>query len=251
MKLSVLGPKGTFTDMAAQAYVREANNLDLEIQYYQSFDEVSDSVEGDNLGLLPLENQLDGFVLATLEKLKVAPISILAELEVAVNFGLIGHAEKLTDIKRLFVQFKTEGQCTKLIKSLPNVEIITTSSNIISLNQAIAGQPGDAAIVSEAEVDNVSLPLKLHNVADREDNHTRFIVFKRQSAETVHMAEKFKASLYVTPPDDGPGTLYNILGYFVAHHLNLVALISEPTKEQIGRYSFYIEVSGMPEQQLI
>ncbi|QEA32102.1 prephenate dehydratase [Secundilactobacillus malefermentans] len=249
MELSVLGPAGTFTDLAAKTYINKQIGQEITIDYFNSFDAVFNSVTDDNLGLLPLENQLDGFVLATLEKLKQHPISILDEIEVAVNFGMVAQAAKKSDIKRLFVQFKTEGQCTRLINRFKDVEIVTTSSNIQSLNKAVNGNFGDAAIVPETEVNQSGLSYKVHNVGDQKDNHTRFIVFNRLKPQVIQLTTQFKASLYITPPDDGPGTLYNILGYFVKYGLNLISLISEPTKEKIGVYSFCIEVSGQPEQQ--
>lgn len=249
MELSVLGPAGTFTDLAAKTYINKQIGQEITIDYFNSFDAVFNSVTDDNLGLLPLENQLDGFVLATLEKLKQRPISILDEIEVAVDFGMVAQAAKNSDIKRLFVQFKTEGQCTRLINRFKDVEIVTTSSNIQSLNKAVNGNFGDAAIVPETEVNQSGLSYKVHNVGDQKDNHTRFIVFNRLKPQAIQLTTQFKASLYITPPDDGPGTLYNILGYFVKYGLNLISLISEPTKEKIGVYSFYIEVSGQPEQQ--
>jgi len=249
MELSVLGPAGTFTDLAAKTYINKQIGQEITIDYFNSFDAVFNSVTDDNLGLLPLENQLDGFVLATLEKLKQRPISILDEIEVAVDFGMVAQAAKNSDIKRLFVQFKTEGQCTRLINRFKDVEIVTTSSNIQSLNKAVNGNFGDAAIVPETEVNQSGLSYKVHNVGDQKDNHTRFIVFNRLKPQVIQLTTQFKASLYITPPDDGPGTLYNILGYFVKYGLNLISLISEPTKEKIGVYSFYIEVSGQPEQQ--
>ena len=217
MELSVLGPAGTFTDLAAKTYINKQIGQEITIDYFNSFDAVFNSVTDDNLGLLPLENQLDGFVLATLEKLKQHPISILDEIEVAVNFGMVAQAAKKSDIKRLFVQFKTEGQCTRLINRFKDVEIVTTSSNIQSLNKAVNGNFGDAAIVPETEVNQSGLSYKVHNVGDQKDNHTRFIVFNRLKPQAIQLTTQFKASLYITPPDDGPGTLYNILGYFVKY----------------------------------
>ena len=103
---------------------------------------------------------------------------------------------------------------------------------------------------------DLSAPLMMDNVADQDDNSTRFIVFKSRRAHLDRLAQQtlvtdqFKAPLFVTPAfNDHPGTLYNILGYFAASQLNLVALMSLPTKTQLGVYSFYLEVSGTRDQQ--
>ena len=72
----------------------------LEIDYHATFDQVYQAVTPDGIGLLPLENQLDGFVLATLQRLQVADIDEIGEVTVPVNFGLAGKVSSLAEIKR-------------------------------------------------------------------------------------------------------------------------------------------------------
>ncbi|GEO54511.1 prephenate dehydratase, partial [Lactiplantibacillus plantarum] len=95
-----------------------------------------------------------------------------------------------------------------------------------------------------------------NHVADQDDNNTRFIIFKNQPANLNELSKQpldtnhFKAPLFVTPSfNDQPGTLYKILGYFAKAKLNLITLMSLPTKTELGVYSFYIEVSGTRDQQ--
>lgn len=256
MIFSVLGPEGTFADAAAKAYLKTQPNLNALFDYHPTFDQVYQAVSGDNIGLLPLENQLDGYVSATLQRLQTADVTEIGEVTIPVNFGLVAKVGELSQIKRIYVQFKTEGQCQKLLSSLPNVQIITTSSNMISLEKFQSGEPGDAAIIPQSQMADLSLPLMLDNVADQDDNSTRFIIFKSQPANLEALSQQrlttnhFKAPLFVTPSfNDQPGTLYDILGYFAENQLNLVTLMSLPVKFQLGVYSFYLEISGTREQQ--
>ncbi|PAK80139.1 prephenate dehydratase [Lentilactobacillus parakefiri] len=256
MKFSVLGPAGTFADAAAKAYLKTLPFNNVFFDYHPTFDQVYQAVSGDNIGLLPLENQLDGYVSATLQRLQTADVTEIGEVTIPVNFGLVANVSDSQQIKQLYVQFKTEGQCQELLSTIPNVQLITTSSNMISLAKFQAGQPGDAAIIPQSQMSDLSAPLMIDNVADQSDNRTRFIVFQSKPANLATLAQKslatdrFKAPLFVTPAfNDRPGTLYDILGYFAASQLNLVALMSLPTKTQLGVYSFYLEVSGTREQQ--
>lgn len=256
MKFSVLGPAGTFADVAAKAYLKTLPFNNVFFDYHPTFDQVYQAVSGDNIGLLPLENQLDGYVSATLQRLQTADVTEIGEVTIPVNFGLVANVSDSQQIKQLYVQFKTEGQCQELLSTIPNVQLITTSSNMISLAKFQAGQPGDVAIISQSQMSDLSAPLMIDNVADQSDNRTRFIVFQSKPANLATLAQKslatdrFKAPLFVTPAfNDRPGTLYDILGYFAASQLNLVALMSLPTKTQLGVYSFYLEVSGTREQQ--
>lgn len=256
MKFSVLGPAGTFADAAAQKYLVLHPIKNIEIDYHNSFDQVYQAVTPDGLGLLPVENQLDGFVLATLQRLQAADITEIGEVTVPVNFGLAGKVNNLSEIKRIYVQFKTEGQCQKLLAKLPNAQIITTSSNMISVEKLRAGQAGDAAIMPQSQLAVESFPFTMANVADQTDNNTRFIIFKKQPAELKVPAQpvkdqtaSFKSALFITPPTEEVGVLYKILSYFAKTHLNLVTIMSMPTRQKIGIYSFYIEISGTLEQR--
>ncbi len=257
MKISVLGPEGTFADEAAKAYLKTQPYPDaIEFDYHDTFDQVYQAVTGNNIGLLPLENQLDGYVSATLQRLQTADVTEIGEIAIPVNFGLVANVATLVEIKRIYVQFKTEGQCQKILSQLPHVQIITTSSNMVSLEKFQAGEPGDAALIPQSKMEELYCELMMDNVADQSDNQTRFIIFKAQPANLDELAgaqlttNHFKAPLFVTPAtNDRPGTLYDILSFFAIANLNLVTIMSLPTKTQLGEYAFYIEVSGTRNQQ--
>ncbi|MGO3400216.1 MAG: prephenate dehydratase [Lentilactobacillus parabuchneri] len=256
MKFSVLGPAGTFADAAAKAYLTTQPDSDIVFDYHPTFDQVYQAVSGDNIGLLPLENQLDGYVSATLQRLQSADVTEIGEITIPVNFGLVANVADLKQIKQIYVQFKTEGQCQKLLSSLPQAQIVTTSSNMVSLEKFQSGEPGSAAIIPQSQMTVLKQPLMLDNVADQDDNSTRFIIFKSRPANLDALSSQtlsgthFKAPLFVTPSfNDQPGTLYEILGYFAKQQLNLVTLMSLPVKTQLGVYSFYLEVSGTRDQR--
>ncbi len=256
MKFSVLGPEGTFTDAAAKLYLQNHQKLNAVIDYQSSFNRVYEALKEEEIGLLPIENQLDGYVMPTLQRLMSSPVNIIDEITIPVNFGLVANVSDIKSIKRIFVQFKTEGQCQKLLNKISSAEIINTSSNIISLQKFQNGTAGDAAIIPQMEMAKLHYPVMENNVADQANNYTRFIIFKVKSASNKQLETKelgtfrFKSSLFVTPSvNDQPGTLYNILGFFAKAQLNLVTLMSLPTKDTLGVYSFYIELSGTTSQK--
>ena len=47
-QIAVLGPKGTYSDIACQKYINE-NNLDLEILYYPSILKVSNAIDDNTI----------------------------------------------------------------------------------------------------------------------------------------------------------------------------------------------------------
>ena len=45
-------------------------------------------------------------------------VHILKEISVPVQFSFVGNSEKIEDINKLYVQFKTNGQCRKFLDNL-------------------------------------------------------------------------------------------------------------------------------------
>lgn len=165
-----------FRRCGRKAYLTTQPDSDIVFDYHPTFDQVYQAVSGDNIGLLPLENQLDGYVSATLQRLQSADVTEIGEITIPVNFGLVANVADLKQIKQIYVQFKTEGQCQKLLSSLPQAQIVTTSSNMVSLEKFQSGEPGSAAIIPQSQMAVLKQPLMLDKVADQDDNSTRFII---------------------------------------------------------------------------
>ncbi|MFC6171804.1 prephenate dehydratase [Loigolactobacillus jiayinensis] len=246
--LAVLGPAGTFSDDAAQQYLRQ-HQLDWQLTYYNSIDQVAASIQtGTEYALLPLENTLDGYVQNTLAILSYADLQVVGETLVPVRFSLAAKATSLAEIKRVYVQFKTKGQCEHILAQLPQAERLTTESNMLSFNKLKQATVGDAAIIPQARL--AQLPatfLKLADVTDTDENYTRFIVVKKQTAPLVQVqpwTQDFRALCYVTPQTDHAGLLSMILQEFAQRQLNLIAIMSRPTRRELGQYRFFIEIGG-------
>lgn len=257
-KIAVLGPKGTFSDMAYLQYKRqyeEETGKVLEAEYYPTIDDVFSAVYDDaccELGIVPIENTLDGYVQRTLDLLLEKDVRIIDENTVKVQFSLVANAGDVADIDNLYVQFKANGQCRQFIKSLSGVNIVTTESNMESYYK-LEDIKGRAAIVPAhiAEAEN-SGRLVVDGVTDAENNHTRFVIFKRSSSialgEVKGTKNKVRMPVYIIPKTDRPGLLYEILKEFYDKQINLISIMSRPTKQELGTYNFYIEIDCLASQ---
>lgn len=295
MKVAVLGPKGTFCDKAFAEYkIRYGEKLcmegraagepeTLEVTYCPTIDEVFELVcspenESDaaELGIVPIENTLDGYVMRTLDLLLEKEVRIIDENLVPVQFSLVANAGSREEIETIYVQFKANGQCRQFINSMKQVKLITTESNMESY-YSIGDKKGAAAIVPKHIADAESGRFVIENVTDADKNYTRFVLFRRGSVENtrstaslaevvegaadrntvdgVGQAEKISAShsgrvripVYIMPTVDRPGLLYAILRIFYEHQINLISIMSRPTKQEMGTYNFYIEIDGLRE----
>lgn len=264
IKAAVLGPKGTFSDMAFLEYRQlmkkhsdmKGKRYEVEAAYYPTIDEVFNAVcdeNGDNqckMGIVPIENTLDGYVQRTLDLLLEKQVRIIDEHMIPVQFSAVANAEKTEDIDTLYVQFKANGQCRKFINSLENVKIVTTESNMESYYM-LEDVSGRAAIVPRhvalEEKNSNSNRMIIDGITDAENNHTRFIVLKkddRVSFSGYSDKEKIRIPVYIMPKSDRPGLLYEILKEFYDKQINLISIMSRPTKQELGTYNFYIEIDA-------
>ncbi len=264
VKVAVLGPKGTFSDMAYTEYAQlflerskaKGDELLTEAEYYPTIDEVFNAVCNDDgtgvcdIGIVPIENTLDGYVQRTLDLLLEKQVGILDEHMVPVQFALVANSHSVEDISTLYVQFKANGQCRKFINSLNHINIVSTESNMESYYK-LEDIQGNAAIVpshvASWEKNSGSNRLVLDNITDAKNNHTRFVVFKKEdkiSPSGYSGKNKVRIPVYIMPKSDRPGLLFEILKEFYDKDINLISIMSRPTKQELGTYNFYIEIDG-------
>ena len=194
-KIAVLGPAGTFSDAAAEVYIKEKGERKKD--FFDTIDDVFYSI-GDthSLGIVPIENTLAGFVQRTLD--------LLLERS--------DFKEKLQDIKKLYVQFKSKEQCRNIIKKMTNAGIVITESNMESLNKFKEGEKGTAAIIPRYIFDSSKYEFGIKNVTDSENNRTRFILLSSDKNDIkLDLDKDINVSIYVTNAENEPGVLYDLL----------------------------------------
>ena len=242
--IAVLGPAGTFSDAAAEVYIKEKGERKKD--FFDTIDDVFYSV-GDThkLGIVPIENTLAGFVQRTLDLLLEKEVYIIGQLSIPVQFSLVSNVEKLQDIEKLYVQFKSKEQCRNIIKEMSNAGIIITESNMESLEKFKKGEERAAAIIPSYIFDCSEHKFGIRNVTDSENNRTRFVILSSNKNDIKFDSDKdINVSIYVTNAENEPGVLYDLLKEFAVNNINLVSIISRPTKEELGKYNFFIEISG-------
>ena len=85
MKLGLLGPKGTFSDMAREIYEKKVGTT-FETHYFQSLNSVFSNYLDMDLLIVPIENTLDGHVVQCLDEMLDKKLYIIDELNVDVRF---------------------------------------------------------------------------------------------------------------------------------------------------------------------
>lgn len=238
MKLAVLGPKGTYSDIAAQKYIKD-NNLAYEIEYYPSILKASMAISNDELAILPFENTLDGFVIESLDRILYNEYNIISQLKLDIDFAFVSNAKAIEDVKTCYVQFKTHGQCIDFI-SHHEFDVLTTQSNTESLNRLLESEETYGAIIPMHLLDD-SFNITIPHIADSQNNETRFFIVSKNKDIKPAEQENLEGSAAITALEDRPGILYEILREFQKLDINLKSIMSRPTKQQMGKYIFFFE----------
>lgn len=252
MKLiAALGPSNTFSEIAAHMYVARSVP-DAQIELYPTIKKVFTSIGRKcEIGILPIENMLDGYIPQVLDLLLHSRLTIIDELLVPVHFSFAANCKTIEEVKRVYVQFVSQGQCSDFIEQFPQgVEIVTTESNGESLERLRAGDFDEGAVIPTHALNAYTFPLIINNINDYLENKTRFIVIAEQEQAFCDDL-RYKTSIAILEGTDRPGMLSDMLSAFASRNINLHSIISRPTKESMGKYHFFIDIEGYARDKLI
>ena len=252
MKIGVLGPKGSYSEKAAKQWITERKSKNtVSLEYYNDIpDTISAIVDRTvEIGVVPIENSIEGSVGITLDMLLENDLNIIGEIVVPIEHCLLSKGA-LSGIRIILSHPQALGQCRQFIKThFENVEIRTTGST--SHAAKLANEFDEmAAIASRESAQMYGLDILIPNIQDRKENHTRFIAIEAHDGVIVETGTKsssldnFKTSIIVYLKKDRPGALYELIGEFAKRDINLTRIESRPSKRELGDYIFYIDFVG-------
>ena len=244
-KIATLGPAGTFSELATKKYIQKTNK-NIEIVFYPTITKIFKAIDEEcELGIVPIENTLDGYVQLVLDLLAQANLQIIDELVIPIQFSFVGNSLDISDIKKVYAQFKTQGQCYNFLEQFNSIKVITTESNGESFEKFKRGIIGESAIIPQYILNTENtFPFTIENITDSKDNETRFIIFSK-NAESYDVNKHYKTSRVIMDAvNNKPGVLSKILDEFSSRNINLTSIISRPTKRALGKYYFFIDLEG-------
>ena len=240
-----LGPAGTFTE---QAIYSQPDLAGMSHRPINSIIDVLQAVESGevDLGLVAIENMIEGSVTATLDALAFdTDLFIQREVIIDVNLNLLAPAGvTLESVERVRSYPVAHAQCRDYLAThLPGAVFQAANSTAEAARSlAESGDRKTAAIAPLRSADVYGLEVLAGDIADRADNQTRFVLVGAGviAAPTGHD----KTSMVIYQRSDVPGSLIGILGEFAARAINLTSLQSRPTKASLGQYCFLLDCEG-------
>lgn len=250
-RLAYLGPAGTFTEEAVRTQPDLVSNV---LVPQRSVPDVIDAVEaGDcRLGVVPLENSVEGSVTVTLDALAFdTSLLIRREIDLPITLNLCAKpGTTLADINTVASHPHGHAQCRRFMRtSLPKATIEaanSTSEAARAVSQSASAT--DAAICTRVAAELYGLDVLVPGVQDHTGNVTRFVlVGKGIPSPTGHD----KTSIVCFQREDRPGSLLAILAEFASRSINLNKLESRPTKASLGDYCFFIDFDGHVADEIV
>ena len=243
LKISYLGPEGTFTQQAVHRHFgHSVHAISL-----PSIEGVFEQVQaGDaDFGVVPIENSTQGIVSHTLDMFLLSDLKICGEIELRVHQNLLTLAKSLAQIERVYSHEQSLSQCKAWLKAhLPGVELIAVGSNSEAARR-VRTAPEAAAVAGRVAAEIYGLPVLFADIEDHPDNTTRFLVIGR---ELFAPSGRDKTTLLLSG-HEGPGLLYRLLEPFQAHGVNMTRIESRPSRLGKWAYVFFVDVEGHVEDQ--
>lgn len=242
VRLAFLGPEGTFTSEAA----RHAAPAALGEPLPTIGDVVTAVREGTaDLGVVPIENSIEGSVTLTLDALAFGPPGVVVRGEVAIPIAmnlLAPAGVGLGDIKAVRSQPHALAQCRGWLSAhLPAAAQEAATSTAEAAREAADAGGGVAALGTRLAAERYGLSVLVEGIQDYPDNATRFVVLGRALHPPTGAD---KTSLVVFFGEDRPGLLLRILDEFALRGINLTKIESRPTKQALGEYCIFIDCAG-------
>jgi chorismate mutase / prephenate dehydratase len=243
IRVSYLGPQGTFSEQAVRQHFGHA----VAAEPVATIDEAFRSAESGatQFAVAPAENSTDGVVGRTLDLLLTTPLKICGEIDLRVHQNLMSRAKDTKQIRRIYSHAQSLAQCNGwLNQRLPGAERIPVGSNAEAARRA-AKEKGAAAIAGEAAAALYKLKLLARGIEDDPNNTTRFLVLGQADAAP---SGRDRTSL-VMSAENKPGAVHALLSPIAANGVSMSRIESRPAKARSARweYVFFIDLEGHQE----
>jgi len=245
MSIAFLGPPGTFTEAAVFKHFGRS----VTAVPFDSIDAVFREVAAgtSDYGVVPVENSTEGVVNHTLDSFMQSTLSICGEVETRIHHCLLGKANNVDGITRLYSHQQSLAQCRRwLDANLPGVDRVSVNSNAEAARRCV-DEPGAAAVAGEVAARTYGLELIAKNIEDEPSNTTRFLVI---GARSVQRSGSDKTSLILSAKNE-PGALFQLLRPFAERGLSMTRIESRPARSGAWEYVFFVDVEGHADDEAL
>ncbi len=248
LRVAYLGPEGTFSYFAGIEYLGHSASFRACANLHQVFEEVNATTC--DLGVVPLENSLQGTVGVSFDLFLTYPVGIQAELFSRISHCLLSREESFSAIRTVFSHPQPLAQCSAWLRShLPSASLVPLESTAAAARKVLE-VPGSASIGNGNLAEMTGLNILARRIEDAPGNWTRFVIIARQGEQNrlgslpLHhrtATGSIKTSILFILPDK-PGALSSVLNLFADNGINMRKLESRPMLGQCWKYVFFADL---------
>ncbi|MEM6638268.1 MAG: prephenate dehydrogenase/arogenate dehydrogenase family protein [Pseudomonadota bacterium] len=243
MRVTYLGPEGSFSEEAARAFRPDATLLPCA----SIAGTLTALIDGQaERAFVPLDNIKAGPVGETLDALFALRDEILiCDIQVQRVRHAVGALGQRHEIQTIRSHATTLAQCTDyLSRHFPNAlrESLPSSSRAVS-DLAQSRDEHVAVVGNPNAMTRYSVPILDRDIGDASDNTTRFALISRRADGTRVPSGRDVTTIVLSPPADRTGVLLDALTIVSGRHqINLSAMHSRPNGR--GGLRFFVDIEG-------
>lgn len=231
------GEHGAYSEVAANVY--QSGLVPLPCATFHEVFEQTGTGQLD-LGIVPVENSLEGAVTEVNDLLVHTDLQIVGEIRMPIHHCLLALPDQdYRDLRTVYSHPQALGQCRSFITRhrLEARPFYDTAGAAIMLREQ--RPPATAVIASRLCADLYHLEILQENIEDDDSNTTRFVVLSKNIR-----AEYGNKCSIIFSAAHRPGGLFSVLKVLADANINMTRIESRPMRNDPGIYAFFLDLEG-------
>ncbi len=231
-----LGPEGTFSFFAGVEYLGQSTDFKPCSNLNQVFQAVAANEA--ELGIIPLENSLQGSVGQSLDMFLKYDVYIQSEMFSKISHALLSKEDSLASVRTVYSHPQALEQCSGWLRThLPGAVVIPVESTAAAARMIVDNKESSA--IGHIKLSKMcDLNVLSSQIEDMPDNWTRFMII---GSSVPTGGNQDKTSLLFTLPDKS-GALVQVLTLLAQGGINMKKLESRPLRSEKWKYVFFADV---------
>lgn len=244
-RIAFLGPKGSYSHLAVRQYGARYFEQIIECGC-QKFGDIVQLVETGQAeyGILPIENSSSGSINEVYDLLQHTHLSLVGEIVIPIDHCVLVSGS--TDLDRIEVVYSHPQpfqQCSQFLGRFPQWEFEYCESTATAMEKvAQLNRPTVAALGSGQGGALYGLQVVENNLANQQENMTRFIVLARKPIDVTEQVPAKTTLIMATGQQSG--ALVEALLVLRTHGIVMTRLASRPIHGNAHEEMFYIDVQA-------
>lgn len=247
-KIAIQGELGSYSHLASNKIYK-----DPEVIPCKTFNDTLNLVKKnkDIVAVIPIENSIAGRVADVHFLLPKYKLKIIGESFHVVNHCLLAtRGNDLKNIKIVKSHSHAIGQCQEKINKY-NLSSIIEADTAGSAKKLSEENRNDVAVIaSELAAEIYQLDILEKDFEDVKGNTTRFLIMSSNETKKINYDKNQKfITTCIFKLKSTPAALYNSLGGFASHSVNLTKLESFTVNNTFDQALFYLDIEGHDEEE--